>query len=223
MRLSSLTLSLLLLAPISACGDEAPPIAEEAPIAEDAPSHGKVMAMECDDFSFVVDIKGDDAWLFLPDYSGPIPRVTSASGTKYQGNNITFWSKGDEASLDYGKNSYAGCRNNPALAVWEGAKLRGVDFRATGNEPGWVLEIQGDKLSLQTNYGENHHEFTAAERISDPETKQTSYRASSGDTQIEVTLEGKTCQDTMADTSFETSVSIQLDERKLSGCGKALH
>lgn len=223
MRLSSLTLSLLLLAPISACGDEAPPIAEEAPIAEDAPSHGKVMAMECGDFSFVVEIKGDDAWLFLPDYSGPIPRVTSASGTKYQGNNITFWSEGDEASLDYGKNSYAGCRNNPALAVWEGAKLRGVDFRATGNEPGWVLEIQGDKLSLQTNYGEDHYQFAAAERISDPETKQTSYRASSGDTQIEVTLEGKTCQDTMTDTSFETSVSIQLDERKLSGCGKALH
>jgi uncharacterized membrane protein len=216
MRLSLLTLSLLLLVPISACGDE-------IPIAEDASSHGKVMAMECGDFSFVAEIKGDDAWLFLPDYSGPIPRVTSASGTKYQGNNITFWSKGDEASLDYGKNSYAGCRNNPALAVWEAAKLRGVDFRATGNEPGWVLEITGDSLSLQTNYGESHHQFAAAERKTDTATRQTSYLASNGDSHIEVTLEGKSCQDTMADTVFETSVSIQLDERKLSGCGKALH
>lgn len=179
--------------------------------------------MECSDFSFVVEIKGDDAWLFLPDYSGPIPRVSSASGTKYQGNNITFWSKGDEASLDYGKNRYDGCRNNPARAVWEAAKLRGVDFRATGNEPGWVLEISGDSLSLQTNYGENHYQFPSAERTTDTATGQTSYLASNDNTHIEVTLEGKSCQDTMADTVFETSVTIQLDERKLSGCGKALH
>ena len=216
MRLSSLILPLLLLTPIGAYGDE-------VPVVEDTPTQGAVMAMECGNFSFVVELKDDDAWLFLPDYSGPIPRVSSASGTKYQGNNITFWNKGDEATLDYGKNSYAGCLNNPAAAVWEAAKLRGLDFRAIGNEPGWVLEISGDSLSLQTNYGEDHYQFAAAERKTNPEARQTIYAASSGDTHIEVTLQGNSCQDTMADTEYETSVTIRLDERKLIGCGKALH
>ena len=33
------------------------------------------------------------------------------------------------------------CRNNRAMALWVDGKLRGVDCRAVGNEPGWNLEI----------------------------------------------------------------------------------
>lgn len=218
MRLSPFTICLLALVPTSAYT-----ACEADATADEEPSQGTVLVMECKGLSFVVELKDEEAWLFLPDFSGSIPQVPSASGNKYEGNNITFWSKGEEASLDYGKNSYRDCRNNRALAVWEAAKLRGVDFRGVGNEPAWVLEIQGDSLSLEADYGETHYRFTGANEHTDSAAGQTIFRASTDGVTIEVTLEHKTCQDTMADASYETTVSIQLGDRTLQGCGKALH
>ena len=38
--------------------------------------------------------------------------------------------------------------------VWHEAKLRGVLFRAIGQEPGWLLEItDGSEILLVTGYG----------------------------------------------------------------------
>jgi uncharacterized membrane protein len=218
MRLSPYTFCLLALVPTSAYS-----AGDSAATSDEAPSQGTILVMECQGLSFVVELKQEEAWLFLPDYSGSIPQVPSASGSKYEGNNITFWSKGEEASLDYGKNSYRDCRNNPALAVWEAAKLRGVDFRGVGNEPGWVLETQGDSLSLKADYGETHYQFTGATEHTDSAAGQTILRAANDADTIEITLEHKACQDTMADASYETTVSIQLGDRTLQGCGKALH
>jgi putative lipoprotein len=205
--------------PLSACGDASSTAAEVAPASNTA----RVLFMECTDLEFVVEIKQHDAWLFLPDYSGPLPQVPSASGSKYEGDNIVFWMKGDQASLDYGANRYTNCRNNPARAVWEGAKLRGVDFRAVGNEPGWILEITGDSLYLQTDYGNTSYRFSGASQTDDEAAQQTVFQASRGDSRIEVTLANKSCQDSMADISYQTTVTVQLDQRTLHGCGKALH
>jgi len=41
------------------------------------------------------------------------------------------------------------CRNNRAMAICVDAKLRGVDFRAVGNEPGWNLEISAGGARVQ--------------------------------------------------------------------------
>lgn len=191
-----------------------------ADTAEDAPL---VQVFECAGLTFTVEIKSGEAWIFLPDYSGPLPLVTSASGTKYEANNITFWSVGEEASLDYGKQRYAECRNNRQLAVWEAAKLKGADFRAVGNEPGWVLEITGDSLSLIADSGNSEYAFDGVERQSDETSQATTYRGVAGDDSITVTLQGQTCQDTMADTSYETTVTIELNEQTLRGCGRPLH
>jgi uncharacterized membrane protein len=38
-----------------------------------------------------------------------------------------------------------------------------------------------------------------------------------------VLLKGETCQDSMADESYETRVRVDLDGRVYQGCGKALH
>lgn len=49
--------------------------------------------------------------------------------------------------LEVGKKRHVHCKNNRAEAIWEDAKLRGVDFRAVGNEPGWHLELTaGERL-----------------------------------------------------------------------------
>lgn len=226
---TSLFLPLVALAfmatPQAHADDDSPlsPTSGQALADQDSDELDRVMVMECDGLTFVVEIKEDQAWLFLPDYSGPLPRVSSASGEKYEANNITFWSKGDESMLDYGKHSYRGCRNNREQAVWQEAKLRGIDFRAVGNEPGWVLEIQGENLSLQTDYGKQQYLFELAAMVEDQASATTVYSASSDKHSIEVTLRGESCQDTMADKSYQTTVTIALDDRTLSGCGMALH
>ncbi len=184
---------------------------------------GTVLAMECTDFDFVVEILDQQARMKLPDFTGSIPRVPSASGNKYQGNNITFWMKGQDAVLEYGNKSYKDCRNNSQRAVWEAARLRGVDFMAMGNEPGWSMEIAGNSVLLVSDYGSSRYRIDNAERTTDQQARATVYRGHDQGKEIGVTLESKACNDTMADTSYETTVTVRLGEQTLYGCGRALN
>ncbi len=46
---------------------------------------------------------------------------------------------------------YLDCTYDRRASIWEHAKLSGVDFRAVGNEPGWVLEVrEGDVCLLDS-------------------------------------------------------------------------
>ena len=48
--------------------------------------------------------------------------------------------------------------------VWHQAKLRGVAFRAVGQEPGWLLEItDGSEIIIVSNYGQNRAVYLYAE------------------------------------------------------------
>ena len=95
----------------------------------------RTFVYECpDDFSFVARTEAGKAWLFLPGNTIDLPLVPSASGKKYSNGNDTFWSKGEEALIETGNNKHAGCRNNRAKAIWEHARLNGVDFRALGKQ-----------------------------------------------------------------------------------------
>ncbi|MBW2335916.1 MAG: MliC family protein [Deltaproteobacteria bacterium] len=92
---------------------------------------------ECNDgYGFVARIEGENAWLFLPNGTISLPHVRSGSGARYSDGSITFWSKGEAALLETDGNSRRNCRNNRRKAIWEDAKLNGIDFRAVGNEPG---------------------------------------------------------------------------------------
>jgi uncharacterized membrane protein len=122
---------------------------------------------------------------------------------------------------------YSGCLNNHMRAIWEHARLNGVDFRAVGNEPGWVLELRDNNrsgsINFVTDYGSSGYFFPSIERITERSVRRTVYHAQSGEQQIEVVLEGLHCNDTMADTSYETTVTVLVDDREFRGCGKAMH
>jgi uncharacterized membrane protein len=151
-------------------------------------------------------------------------QVQSASGTKYTNGSVTFWRNNNEAVIESEKIKHTGCRNNRARAIWEHAKLNGVDFRGVGNEPGWYLEIRnGESIQFVTNYGDDRYLFDNPQLRSDPTTRETVYRAVSPGHRLEVLLKGETCQDSMADESYETRVRVDLDGRIYQGCGKPLH
>ena len=106
--------------------------------------------------------------------------------------------------------------------VWHQAKLRGVSFRAIGQEPGWLLEIStGIEIFLSTDYGQckTHYQYTDPEV--DVEERRTLYITGGGD--VEILIEGKDCKDTMSGEQFSVTVTVTIKEEQLAGCGRALH
>jgi membrane-bound inhibitor of C-type lysozyme/uncharacterized membrane protein len=180
---------------------------------------------ECTDgFNFVTRLGAEQAWLFLPGDSLSLSHVRSASGAKYSDGTTTFWSKGDEAMLYFDGQTRSGCRNNRARAIWEEAKLNGVEFRAVGNEPGWFLEITpAEQIVFVSSYGETRYVFPTPDPLVDQQAHLTSYETRNKRHELTIVLKGQACRDTMSGEWFETTVTVRLDDKLYRGCGKALH
>lgn len=104
--------------------------------------------------------------------------------------------------------------------VWHAAKLRGVAFRAIGQEPGWLLEItNGEEVLIVTNYGQEKKSFPYVEPEEDKTARRSVFRL---DANSSVLIEGKPCTDSMSGESFQTTVTLRLGEQTLEGCGRAL-
>lgn len=215
-----LLISMASLAAISGC--------DQASDAHDRPETGttaRTFVYECpDDYSFVARTENNKIWLFLPGTTIELPRVTAASGVKYSDGKIIFWSKGNEALLQTADSRHTGCNNNPARAIWEHAKLNGVDFRATGNEPGWYLEISNQRdILLVTDYGQTSYQFTSATLLSEPRAESAVYHARNRQDSVEIVITARPCRDTMSGAAFASTVSVMINDKQLAGCGKALH
>jgi len=106
--------------------------------------------------------------------------------------------------------------------VWHAAKLRGVSFRAIGQEPAWLLEItDGEKIYLVTAYGKSKITYPYVKPEIHPEERQTVFAVK--DKNLEVIIKGIPCSDIMSGEKFEVSVFIDVDGKQLKGCGRALH
>ena len=96
-----------------------------------------------------------------------------------------------------------------------------VRFRASGNKPGWLLEI-GERTSLRLNYGEQQLEFLTEEPEINSVTQTSTYQLRNDNHQLTILVTLKPCTDTMSGQNFSAQVTITLDERKLMGCGEAV-
>ena len=167
---------------------------------------------------------GETAWVFLPGETVALQRAVAASGARYTDGQTTLWTKGEEALLEWRGARHTGCRNDRRAAVWEHAKLNGVDFRAVGQEPGWHLEIRrADSLVLVSDYGTVRHSFPWTEPVGAAQARRTTYATQAGEDALRVVLTPGPCTDTMSGEEFETEVNVWLNGRQLRGCGRALH
>jgi len=114
-------------------------------------------------------------------------------------------------------------------SVWEHAKLSGVDFRGTGNEPGWFIEIRDDleardgkRILFVFDYGQQEAILHTSDSEPEPGLRRTVYRGENGDLQIVVEIEGNPCLDTMSGEQFESTVTVEFQGRTYRGCGRAL-
>jgi putative lipoprotein len=182
---------------------------------------------ECTGLAFTARHDPRGMFLFLPRETVLLPEVPTASGATYSNGRVSFWSKGEEAVLETEGRSYRDCRNDRRRAVWEDAKLNGVDFRAVGNEPGWYLELYDkgtpERIDIVVDYGRDYYTFPKVQRETLQAPPRTRYRAQIGAHRLDVTLEPGPCRDSMSGEPFDTRVSVTLGNRTYTGCGRGLH
>ena len=104
--------------------------------------------------------------------------------------------------------------------VWHEAKLRGVAFRAIGQEPAWLLEItNGREILIVTNYGQDRVSHPYVEPEEDKAAARSVFQV---DADTSVLIEGKSCTDSMSGESFDVTVTLTSGAQTLEGCGRAL-
>ena len=171
-----------------------------------------------DGYQFVARAAQERAWLFMQDGEMTLPGVSAASGAKYANATTVFWTKGSEALLETPQGIHQGCGIHPSSGPWKEARERGVTFRATGNEPGWILEIvRGGETTLVTDYGESRYRFATPE----PEMSgdRIFYESHSEPVNIVIELARTPCRDGMSGFPFQATVRISVDGKDYRGCG----
>jgi uncharacterized membrane protein len=184
----------------------------------------ETFVFECDTGdSFVANLRNGKAWVFLPSQTIALERTSSRTGKQYSDGATLLSFSESGVHLDTPDDIYRNCINNRAKAIWEDAKLRGIDFKAMGNEPGWYLEIsEKNKARFIRNYGNSKDEFLLAPPLTNQTTGKTTYTSLDNPSAL-ILLELQPCNDTMSGESFPTRVIVRFAEQEYHGCGRALH
>lgn len=148
--------------------------------------------------------------------SWTLPLARSASGARYAdaaGNE--FWTKGASGRFTIDGEPARDCVQARQPSPWNQALLRGVAFRAAGNEPGWFVEVdRGPKPPLRASldYGERELDLVARPMAS-------GFAARAGVEDVHLVVERRTCVDGMSGQRFEATATLQVGTRRYAGCG----
>jgi heat shock protein HslJ/uncharacterized membrane protein len=164
---------------------------------------------------------GESIELALPDRRYRLPRVRTASGARYADRGISVWSKGQEAILDLEGRVYA-CRENRRRSILEDARRRGVEFRASGNEPGWTFQLLSDHMVFLGRYGAERVTTPRPLAQRHPEGRETVYAAVTEAHRLTVRIRDASCVDSMSGDRYAATVEIELDGQAYRGCGEGL-
>lgn len=189
----------------------------------DAINTDQVFAYNCDDtLQFTAHVTKDSTWLFLQDTTLKVLPVEAGSGAKYEGSKYIYWSKGDEAILQQPQGSFMTCQSVRKERSWAAAKLRGIDFRAVGQEPGWFLEL---KQKGQTRYVGNYGQDTLVADTPEPATTDesgTEYNIQTEEQKLKITITETPCTDSMNGMEFPQTVTVTVNGNTYKGCGRYL-
>jgi putative lipoprotein len=151
-----------------------------------------------------------------------LDQAISASGAKYADAVATFWIKGSTATLERQGTAPVQCEERRAASLREDARVRGVVYRALGNEPGWVLEVgPASRLSWTTNWGQDRFDFEQAQATTAPDGA-TVYTAQQGDVSIRASIKAGRCVDD-GEVEFDHVVTVESGGQTLRGCGTRLN
>lgn len=185
---------------------------------------GKTLVYDClVEWDMVVKVDTSDAWLFLPDTTVHMSRERSASGARFASGSgdYMYWSKGNEAIIEVADKSYGYCDLDKQEAVWQDAKLRGANFRAAGNEPGWYLEIFPDSITYVLDYGERSFSTSTPDSTEYTDKKEFVYEVQTENYQISIRITGEECN-SASGKEFPSTTYLTVGEKEYRGCGRKL-
>lgn len=183
-----------------------------------------VFVYNCSDtLKFTAHVTKDSTWLFLSDTTLRVLPVEAGSGARYEGSSYLYWSKGDEAIFQRPKGSFTTCQSVPQERSWAAAKLRGVDFRALGQEPGWFLELKRDNLLTYVgNYGRDTLVVESPAPDTGDHGRRTVYRVKTAQQSLKLVIADTPCTDSMSGFDFPQTVTVTIDGETYRGCGRYL-
>jgi heat shock protein HslJ/membrane-bound inhibitor of C-type lysozyme len=165
---------------------------------------------QCGDERATVDFTQQAMRLTVGNQAYEMRQAPAASGARFEaaGDPTTsFWNKGRRATLVVKGQAYPEC-----VQVDETS----TTFRARGNEPGWRLDIDGERMTLVTQSGEKRvAPIPAAQRTN----AFTRYATRVEGSDVTATIFNRPCKDTMTGMPHPHAVEVVLDGRKLTGCG----
>jgi uncharacterized membrane protein len=232
-RVAKLLATIVIVAGLTMrCGSgAAPPVESGGPTADgmEAPVAAAgalaAYAFECDDEQkFVlsrVPGKPDTMDLTLGNRRQRLTRVRAGSGAQYATEGVSVWTKGREAMLEV-SGRVTTCREDRRRSIVEDARARGVQLRAAGNEPGWVLELLPDRMIFIGAYGAQRVTTSRAEGASTATQEGTVYTGIAGSHRLTAHVLPGPCFDPMSGDQFESNVEVELDGKTYRGCGEAL-
>ncbi len=91
-----------------------------------------------------------------------------------------------------------------------------TEFRALGNEPGWILVITDSITTLEWDYGEQKTRVTTTAAQTMPGGRRYSF---AGATTFSVIVRDTLCADGMSGREFSARVQVTIGTRTLDGCG----
>ena len=175
-----------------------------------------------DGYRFSARARGDSVTLRLPTRILTLPKVETASGTRYEGHGTTYAGKGEDASLETDATLHSQCQAARAANAWEEAALLGVEFRAVGQEPGWTLELdEGRSMRFIGNYG-NEVVVTPAPAPGRDSTLGTTWTARTEAHTLTLIAREAACRDAMSGEAFSHTVTVRVDGTERRGCGRPL-
>lgn len=191
-----------------------------------ARADGAGRAYRCDGYRFEVLTAGDSAWLFLPDRTVVLGRSAGGSGVRWEAGEdeaTSFRAEGERARLATPGRTRTGCRLVASRSAWAEALLRGAEFRALGQEPGWELEVfAGDSIVFRHHYGERRTVARDPSSSRDGPASRRIYRARTHDGELTVEIEREPCRDAMSGFGFPATVVVTLAGNRYRGCGRPL-
>ncbi len=108
------------------------------------------------------------------------------------------------------------------MPTWETARAAGVDFRAVGQEPGWIVDIYTqDRIVALLDYGETRLEFPRTEPTY-PAEGSTRYESQANGHTLSITYRRFPCEDTMSGQPYPSAVEVVVNGRTLNGCGRSV-
>lgn len=194
-------------------------VTEPAPPSGGAGETASSPVIDCGRLAFHAVMHEKQATLYLPGIALSLPRRSSGSGARYAASNHVLRRQGKNVSFTTPERHFPQCHLRHDYNAWANAWLRGVDFRAVGQEPGWILEIsKGRNIDLRWQYGKRHLEAPVP-----PVSRQQAlfrYRTTSDAHRLVIEVMDRPCRDSMKGDAHDYAVRVHVDDTILLGCGR---